>query len=124
MNPNKILALLAGLLMAMVAGCNKEVVPPPPLPLEQIPSALEAAFASAQPAQKQMAAQIVEQVRAKDYTKAYFALQALSTQAGLTKEQAEKAAGGLLTLNTVMQTAVQQGDTQSAEALKFYRENK
>jgi hypothetical protein len=104
--------------------CNKSVSPPTPIPIEQLPAALEKAFAKAKAGAKDFSGQVVASLQAKDYGKAYFAMQNLSGQPGLNKEQINVTTGGLLTLNSLLQEAQTKGDSKAGEALKFYRENK
>ena len=120
------LRLATVFLLAVVLGvsCKQKVTPPVPVPIEQLPAALEKAFTKAKPEVKTLAGEVVAAVKTPDYTKAYFAMQTLSAQAGLTREQSGVVNGGLLTLNTLMQEAQAKGDTKAAEALKFHRENK
>lgn len=110
-----------GLLMMLLAvpGCNRSSAPPTPLPVEQLPSALEKAFSQAQPESKDLAKQVVASVQAQDYAKAFLELQQLAAMPNLTKEQRTVTARGLLTVNGLLQTAQTKGDEKAAEVLKF-----
>jgi len=66
-----LLALMLGL------GCNKQVSLPTPMPIEQLPSALEKAFNKAKPESKDLANQVLAALQAPDYAKAYTGLQNL-----------------------------------------------
>jgi hypothetical protein len=116
--------LLSLFMMALVSGCHKTDTPPPSLTIEQLPPALQQAFANAKPGLKGPLEAVVKWLEAKDYSKAYFALQTLSGQPGLTRKQAQVCASGLLTLNDALQQAQSQGDQKAAQTLKVYRENK
>jgi hypothetical protein len=117
---------LLGLSLVLLAAtsCSKSVSSPTPIPIDQLPAALEKAFAKAKPAAKDISGQVVASLQAKDFGKAYFSMQSLYGQPGLNKEQINVTTGGLLTLNNVLMEAQAKGDAKSAEALKFYRENK
>ncbi len=111
-------------MMALVSGCHKAESPPPSLTLEQLPPALRQAFTNAKPNVKGPLDAVLKWLEAKDYSKAYFALQTLSAQPGLTSKQAQVCASGLLALNEALQQAQSQGNQKAAQTLKFYRENK
>jgi len=114
------------LLAALVGvGCNRSAsAPPAPLPLEQIPAALQKAFSNAKPESKALADQIVTTLQAQDFSKAYYQMQSLSSAPGLNKEQQNVTSRAVLTLNTALQSAQSKGDAQAAETLKTYRVNK
>ena len=116
--------MLASIFILAVAGCNRTVSPPTPVPIQQLPAALDKAFTKAKPDAKDLAKQIGDLVRTQDYGRAFFAMQNLVAKPGLNDDQQEVATGGLLTLNTLMQEAQAKGDAKAAEALKYYRENK
>ena len=71
------------LLVALVPGCDKSTVPPEPIPVDQLAGALEKAFAKTKSEVKELTAQIVTALNAKDYGKASSDLQKLSSMAGL-----------------------------------------
>jgi hypothetical protein len=105
--------------------CNRSAsAPPAPLPLEQIPAALQKAFTKAKPENKALVDQLVATVQAQDYSKAFFQMQNLAAQPGLNKEQQSVTSSGVLTLNTLLQSAQTKGDVQATETLKTYRVNK
>ena len=116
------LALLGVLLVA--AGCNQSATPPAPLPVEQIPSALQKAFSKAKPEVKDFANLIVSSVQAQDYSKAYLELQKLSSAPGLRQEQSSIAIRCTVTLGALLQSAEAKGDEKAAETLKVYRSTK
>jgi hypothetical protein len=112
------------LVLMLGVGCDRKVAPPVPLPVEQLPSALEKAFIKAKPEAKDLANQIVASLQAQDYSKAYTLLQNLLGKPGLTKEQMDVTIRGSLTVNTLLQSAQAKGDSKAAETLKSYRVNK
>jgi len=115
--------------IAMVgAGCDRSSKQPASLPIEQIPTALQKAFAKAKPEVKALADQVVAAVSAPNYSKAFSDLQTLVAQPGLNKEQQDVAGRAILTVNSQLQSASQSSSdpqaTQAAETLKNYRINK
>jgi hypothetical protein len=112
------LALMLGL------GCKKQASPPTPLPIEQLPSALQNAFNKAKPEAKDLANQVLAALQTPDYGKAFNGLQNLLGKPGLTKEQVNVTTRGSLTVNTLLQSAQASGDAKAAQTLKAYRINK
>jgi len=115
-----VFALLLVLLAAM--GCNKSSSSP--LPVEQLPSALEKAFSKAKPELKGLAEEIGSSLQTQDYPKAFLALQGLSATPGLTRKQQSIASRGMLTVNSLLQSAQAKGDEKADATLKYYRSNK
>ena len=106
-------------------GCNRSASTPPiPLPVEQVPAALQKAFNKAKQEDKDLANQIVATLQAQDFSKAFYQMQNLASKTGLNKEQQSVTSRAVLTLNTLLQAAQSKGDVQAAETLKTYRVNK
>lgn len=120
------LNFFAALLMAVavVLGCSKNVPPPEPIPLDQLPAAMDKAFAPAKGEAKEIADQVVAALNAKDYAKAATGLQKLTVLSGLSKEQVSTAARGVLTVNQALQEAQSKGDQKAVQTLKSYQINK
>ena len=118
--------LLLQVLWLGAAGCSKNASQqaPAPLPIDQLPAALEKAFTKAKPEAKDLASQVVAFLQAQDYTKAYTGLQNLLGKPSLTKEQINVTTRGSLTVTTLLQSAQASGDAKAADALKAYRLNK
>ena len=116
------LALLLSLTFG--AGCNRSTPPPTPLSVQEMPTALEKAFSKAKPDIKDLANQVVAAVQAQDYSRAFQAIQDLATRPGLTKDQVSVTSRATLTVNSLLQTAVTNGDTKAAETLQGYRKDK
>lgn len=110
--------------LGLAAACNRTQPPPDPIPVAELPAALETAFAPAQPEAKTQASQVVALVRAHDYPKAFAALQALATRPGLSKEQLRVLSGATLTVNSLLQEAQTKGDTKAIQTLENYRRDK
>ena len=114
--------LLLGVLTAF--GCSRNAPPLAALAEDQVPTAIQTAFAKAKPDIKAQADEVLAALQAKDYSKAYMGLQNLASMTNLDKEQQKVAAQAALTVNGMLQNAQTQGDTKAAEALKTYRVNK
>jgi hypothetical protein len=111
--------------LALGLGCNRSVAPPTPFTEAELPGAIETAFSAAkQPEAKDLADQVLNSLKAKDYSKAFWAIQTLASVQGLSKEQANVAARARLTINSLLQAAQAAGDTQAAQTVKRYMENK
>jgi hypothetical protein len=115
------LSLLA---LLIASGCKKPEGPPPPVSLEQLPSALEKAFAKGKPEAGEPLGALQTALRDKDYPKALMAMQAVAALPGLNKEQANVAAAGLVSINNALQEAQSQGDQNAAQTLQTYRATK
>jgi hypothetical protein len=118
-------ALVMLLVMALGLGCSRSVPPPSPLTEQELPGAIEKAFATGkQPEAMDLSSQVVSAFQAKDYTKAFWAIQTLASVPGLTKDQANVAARASLTINSLLQAAQAQGDAKATQTLKRYLETK
>ena len=118
------LLLPALLLLSGATGCHKVDGPPPPLTLEQLPGALENAFAKAKPEARESVNSVLTALGDKDYPKALLMLQKASALPGFNKAQANVVAAGLLTINTALQEAQNQGDQNAAQTLQLYHNTK
>jgi len=104
--------------------CNQTTAPPTPLPVDQIPAALQKSFTKAKPEAKDLVSQVVSALQAQNYSKAYLDLQTLAAMSGLNKDQQSVASRAVMTANTLLQEAQAKGETKAAETLKAYRINK
>jgi hypothetical protein len=120
----KNLFLVLLLLVAGNSGCSRGIAPTTPLAAEQVPAALQEAFAKSKPEDKELVNQITAALQAQDYSKAFFTLQKLSGESGLNKKQQTAANRALLTANILLQSAQAKGDPQAAQTLQSYRANK
>jgi len=116
--------LVSIFLLLCACSCRRADGPPPPLTLEQLPAAVEKAFAQAKPEANEKVKDLLAALREKDYSKALMALQALSAVPGLNRSQADVAGAGLITLNNALQEAQSQGDQTAAQTLQSYRATK
>lgn len=105
-------------------GCNKTQAPPEPLALEQLPTAIDQAFAKAKPDLKAQADKIVAAVKSQDYGTAYTDLQNLSVAEGLSKEQINTATRSVITVYNLLQEAQAKGDAKADTAIKNYMKTK
>ncbi len=108
------------LLFVLLAGssCDRASKPLPPLPLDQLPAALEKAFSKAEPDTKDLAGSVAASVRSQDYAKAYVGLQSLVGKPNLSQEQADVTTRGTLTVHHALQSAQAQGDAAAAQMLQ------
>ena len=111
-------------LLLVAVGCSKSSSPLAPLSVEQLPSAMEKAFSKAKPGVKELADQVIASVKTQDYPRAFQGLQNLSMAPGLTKEQSSVAARGMLTVNSLLQSAESKGDQKASATLDNYRRTK
>ena len=119
-----VLALVFFPMLIAGPGCKPKATMPSPIPVDQLPTLLEKAFASAATEAKDLAGQVATSVKAQDYTKAHPQLQTLAAMPNLNKDQLDVTARGLLTLNQLLQNAQTQGDQKAAQTLQNYRANK
>jgi hypothetical protein len=110
--------LLAG------SGCDRASKPLPPLPLDQLPAALEKAFAKAEAETKDLAGSVGAAVRSQDYAKAFLGLQTLVGRPNLSREQSDVTARGMITVHQALQEAQEKGDAAAAQTLQFNRQNR
>ena len=120
----KAIALSFCLGLAFSLGCNRDVPPPTPLTLEELPGAMEKAFSSAKAPAKELATQVIASVKAQDYAKAFSTIQTLAGSPELNKDQANLTARAALTITALVQSAEAKGDTKAAQTMKRYMETK
>ena len=111
-------------LLLVVVGCSRSSSSLAPLPVGELSSALEKAFSKAKPGVKELADQVIASVKTQDYPRAFQGLQNLSIVPGLTKEQTSIANRGMLTVNSLLQSAESKGDQKAAATLDNYRRTK
>jgi hypothetical protein len=126
MNSFRISNILFPLLMVLLAGsgCDKSSKPLPPLPLDQLPAALEKAFTQGEAETKELAGSVVASVRSQDYAKASASLQALLGRPNLTREQKDVTARGMITVHNALEAAQASGDTSAAQTLQTLQHDK
>ena len=117
-------ALALILLMLGAAGCDKGSTLQTPLPVAELPAAFGKAFSKAKPEIKGLADQVVKDVQAQDYPKAFQDIQSLAAQLNLTKEQSSAIGRATLTINELLQAAQAKGDEKAAATIENYRRNK
>jgi hypothetical protein len=117
-------ALAALLGLAFGVGCNRSTPPPTPLPVEELPAALEKAFSKAKPEIQDLANQVVAAVQAQDYPRGFQTIQNLASRPGLTKQQVSVTSRATLTVNSLLQAAEAKGDRNAAQTLQIYRKDK
>jgi hypothetical protein len=118
--------ILFPLLLVWLAGsgCDRASKPLPPLPLDQLPAALEKAFTKAEPETKDLAGSVVASVRSQDYAKAYSGLQTLVSKSKLSRKQADVTARGMITVHDALESAQANGDAAAAQTLQNLQRDK
>jgi hypothetical protein len=117
------LSLLLFVLLA-ASSCDRASKPLPPLPVDQLPGALEKAFSKAESDTKELASSVVASVRSQDYAKAYGDLQALVGKPKLSREQKDVTARGMITVHDALEAAQANGDAAAAQTLQYNRQNR
>lgn len=115
------------MLLAVVvgAGCDRSVPPPTPYSDAEVAGEIEKAFTADKPAgTKALATEITTALQAKNFSKAFEAVQKLSIMEGLSQEQGMVAARATLTISALLQNAQAQGDPQAAQTLEHYMRTK
>jgi hypothetical protein len=112
------------LVLMACSSCDRATKAPAPVPLEQLPAALEKVFSKADPGTKELAGSVAASVRSQDYPKAYLDLQALVGQPKLSREQGDLAARSMFTVHEALQAAQAKGDPTAAQALEIQRRDK
>ncbi|HAV61001.1 MAG TPA: hypothetical protein DCY13_01380 [Verrucomicrobiales bacterium] len=117
-------ALGAGLLM--LCGCGEDTASraPEPLAVEQAPTTLEQAFASAGGDLKLMADEAIQFLRNGDYPRALVALQKLTSRTDLDGHQRGLASQALLTANQKVAEAAEKGNAEAEKLLRYRSANK
>ncbi len=122
--PSTAAILTCALALVLTAACSRNEGPPPALSLQELPPALQTAFAKAKPETRPPLDLILAALQTNGYPQALEGLQTLSALPGLTRKQANVAAAGLVTVNNALQEAQSHGDEQAAETLQLYRRSK
>jgi hypothetical protein len=118
--------VLFPLLLVLLAGwgCDRASKPLPPLPLDQLPAALEKAFAKAETETKDLAGSVVASMSAQDYAKAYLSLETLLGKPNLSREQKDVTARGMITVHEALESAQAKGDPAAAQTLQNLQRDK
>jgi hypothetical protein len=126
MNSFNLIRISFSLLFVLLAGlgCDRASKPLPPLPLDQLPAALDKAFSKADAETKDLAGSAAASVRSQDYVKASASLQTLLGKAKLTREQTDVTARGMLTVREALESAQAKGDAAAAQTLQNLQRDK
>lgn len=116
---------LAGMAAAVLAltGCGKKVTATAPIPIEQVPQAVESAFKSAPQEASVAATEAVTAVR-EDDPNALANLQDLSSRSDLTDEQRGVAARAMAAYLKQLREKAEKGDKKAEDAIQHYRATK
>jgi ribosomal protein L22 len=117
----KVSVSMLALALLGLGGCNRNTSSmPAPLPVEQIPAAMQQAFTKAQPEAQSAANDVVSSVQSQDLTKAFEQLRDLSVRPDLTPEQKAVAARAMVTTVQQLQAAADRGDQKASEFMHKY----
>jgi hypothetical protein len=118
--------ILFSLLLVLLAtsGCDRASKPLPPLPLDQLPAALDKAFIKAEAETKDLADSAAAAVRSQDYVKATASLQAILGKPKLSREQTDVTARGMLAVREALGAAQANGDAAAAQTLQKLQRDK
>lgn len=116
------LGLGAAMVLAL-AGCSKKTTATAPLPMEQVPQAVESAFKSAPQEASVAATEAVTAVR-EDDPNALANLQDLSSRSDLNDEQRAVAARAMAAYLKQLHEKAEKGDKKADEAIQQYRATK
>jgi len=112
------------LALGFAAGCDRSSTPPAPLAAADFSAAFDKAFMKAKPEAKDLSNQLVAAVQAKDYSKAFATVQSLGVREDLSKDQISLITRASITVNSLLQSAMAQGDQKAAETIKLYHSTK
>ena len=122
---SKSISLLVLVLATFLAsGCGDSTQPPTAISMDQIPTELGKAFASAKGDAKELSGLAVTAVQSKEFPKASMVLQALARRSELDTSQSRVVAGAAMTINAALLKAESKGDPRAAEALDLRRKTK
>ncbi len=105
------------LLACALAGCTKDV-PPGPISMDQVPTALKQGFARASTERKELVDRAISSLQDKELGKAMMVVQGLCAIPDLTEKQRDVATRVMLTLNQELKAAADRGDKEAAELLR------
>ena len=107
----------------VLAGCGKKVAATVPLPIEQVPQAVESAFQGAPQEASSAATEAVAAVR-EDDPAALANLQDLSSRSDLNDEQRGVASRAMAAYLKQLREKAEKGDKKAEEAMQQYRATK
>ncbi|MGO8696574.1 MAG: hypothetical protein ACLQVY_02490 [Limisphaerales bacterium] len=112
-------ALTCGVLL--LAGCERDDSPNlAPLPLDQLPAAVEQSFQKADPELRADASNAIGDVQKSDLSAAFQDFTELNSKGSLSLKQHTLLARALMTLSQQLTDAADRGDEQAAETLRHH----
>ena len=118
-----IAAGLGAVALLACSGCGRKSAIATPLPIEEVPQALESAFKNAPADAGKAASEIASAVRSEE-PNALFELQELSARPDLNEEQRIAAARAMAAYLQKLRESAEKGNKKSEEALQHYRATK
>jgi len=120
---SKLFLLLLGTTILLNA-CKPQNAAPSPLSADEIPNAMQKAFAKSKPETKQLVDKMLMALQAKDYPGAYQIAQNISQDPGLSKEQLLINARAMLGINELLKNASAGGDESASAFINFQKHNR
>jgi hypothetical protein len=116
--------LLGGCVLALLGGCGKNTVAEAPLPLGEVPAAVQSAFQQSPEEVRVIAGEVITAMEGREESAAFLNLAELSERPELTPEQRRAVARSLAALQEQVQAAAAKGDKKAEQALEQYRATK
>ncbi|NLH74005.1 MAG: hypothetical protein GX456_13195 [Verrucomicrobia bacterium] len=117
------ICLSVAMAILIAAGCGRGAAPKP-VTGSEIPVQLDKLFGKAPEEARLLVGQAKSALRANDLSGAWVALQTLSEQKELTKEQRQFLASAIVTIGAEINKAGEQGDAQAQEMQRMHRLSK
>jgi hypothetical protein len=111
------------MVILVAVGCGRGAAPKP-VTTSEISARLDALFSKAPEETRLLVGQAKSALRANDLSGAWVALQTLSEQKQLTKEQRQFLASAIVTIGAEINKAGEQGDAQAREMQRMHRLSK
>jgi hypothetical protein len=125
-NPCRAVAwgLLGSGLLSLLGGCGKSTVAEAPLPLGEVPAAVQSAVQQSPEEVRAIAGEVITAMEGREESAAFLNLAELSERPELTPEQRRAVARSLAALQEQVQAAAAKGDKKAEQALEQYRATK
>ena len=105
----------------LATGCGQQGKAPEPLPMAEIPKAMESAFLKSDGPSRDIVSNVVVSIRANDSAKALFLTETLAQRPNLNVGQHTIISRSLMTLVEEAQAAAAKGDQSTVELMQMRR---